>query len=62
MENVFDKNFEKNVNDIIDQNHDDMIKKLRELIAIRSVVEDTASNKPFGERVHKAVADRKSVV
>ena len=54
MENVFDKNFEKNVNDIINQNHDDMIKKLRELIAIRSVVEDAAGDKPFGEGVHEA--------
>lgn len=54
MENVFDKNFERKINDIIDENHDDMIKTLRELIAIRSVVEDAAGDKPFGEGVHEA--------
>lgn len=44
----------KDFNQIIDQYKDDMINDLSELIAIRSVAEETGGEHPFGEGVHQA--------
>lgn len=38
----------------IDENKEEMLKTLQELISIKSVVEETGGEKPFGEGVHKA--------